>query len=104
MAEIMIRSNTDITSLPYRNLDRTDRIVQNIRNILNTYKYEVAYNRDLGISPDIIDKDAETIKSMVMADLFDNIKKYEPRVTLKAVDITEISTDGKITATIKIEV
>lgn len=104
MAEVLIRSNASSESLPYRNLDRTDRIVQNIRNILNTYKYEVAYNRDLGISPDIIDKDSETIKSMIMSDLFDNIKKYEPRATLKAVDITEISTDGKITATIKIEV
>lgn len=82
----------------------TDRIVQNILNILNTYKYEVAYNRDFGISPDILDKDVETMKSIITENLFDNIKKYEPRAILKSVDITEITSDGKITAVIKIEI
>lgn len=81
-----------------------DRIIQNIFNILNTYKYEVAYNRDFGISADVLDKDIETMKSIITEDLFDNIKKYEPRATLKSVEIKEITSDGKITAVIKIEV
>ena len=81
-----------------------DRIIQNIYNILNTYKYEVAYNRNLGISPDVIDKDVETMKSIITEDLFDNIKRYEPRATLKSVEVKEISSDGKIVAVIKIEV
>lgn len=102
MAEIIITTNSE--QLPYRRLDRVDRVVQNIRNILNTYKYEVAYNRDLGINPDIIDKDTETMKSIIMQDLFNNIQKYEPRATLKSVDIKEVSSDGKITAEIKIEI
>lgn len=81
-----------------------DRIIQNIFNILNTYKYEVAYNRDLGISPDILDKDVETMKSIITEDLFDNIKKYEPRAVLKSVEVTEITADGKIIAVVKIEI
>ena len=82
----------------------TDRIVQNIYNILNTFKYEVAYNRDLGISPDILDKDVETVKSIIMEDLFDNIKKYEPRARLISVNIKSVSEDGAIVAEIKIEI
>ena len=81
-----------------------DRIIQNIYNILNTYKYEVAYNRDLGISPDIIDKDIETMKSMITEELFDNIKKYEPRATLKAVNVKTITEHGEVIAEIKIEI
>lgn len=82
----------------------TDRIIQNVKNILNTYKYEVAYNRNLGISPDIIDKDVETMKSIIMQDLFDNVKQYEPRAKLRAVDIKEITPDGAISAVITIEI
>lgn len=81
-----------------------ERIVQNILNILNTYKYEVAYNRGLGISADILDKDAETVKSIIMENLFDDIKRYEPRALLKAVDVQSVSDDGHITAVITIEV
>lgn len=82
----------------------TDRIIQNITNILNTYKYEVAYNRGLGISPDILDKDIGTVKSIIIEDLFDNIKKNEPRARLVSVDVVSVSPDGHITAKIEIEV
>lgn len=81
-----------------------DRIVQNIYNILNTYKYEVAYNRDFGINPDIFDRDIETMKSIIIENLFDNINKYEPRATLKSVNIKEITEHGDIIAEIKIEI
>lgn len=81
-----------------------DRIVQNILNILNTYKYEVAYERGLGISADILDKDAETVKSIIMENLFDDIKRYEPRATLKTVDVQSVGEDGHITAVITVEV
>ena len=82
----------------------TDRIVQNIKNILSTFKYEVAYNRGLGISPDILDKDVETMKSIITTDLFDNIKKNEPRARLISVDVVDVSSDGHIEAVVKIEV
>jgi len=82
----------------------TDRIVQNINNILNTYKHEVAYNREFGISPDVIDKDPDTMKSIIAEDLFDSITKYEPRATLKSVTVKEVSADGGIIAEVKIEI
>jgi phage baseplate assembly protein W len=82
----------------------TERIIQNINNILHTYKYEVAYNRDLGISPDLIDKDVETMKSIIAEDLFDNIQKNEPRAKLKSVTVTEVTADGEIIAELKIEI
>lgn len=102
MAEVIIDSSTPIT-LNWT-AKGTERIVQNIFNILNTYKYEVAYNRDFGMSPEMIDADTETMKSIIMEDLFDNISKYEPRAILKSVDIQDITDDGTVVAVIKIEV
>ena len=101
---IDIANDTNNSNLPWGKAKGTDRIIQNVKNILNTYKYEVAYNRNLGISPDILDKDVETMKSIIMEDLFDNIKQYEPRAKLKAVDIKEITADGAISAVITIEI
>lgn len=101
---VQIENDNNSSNLPWGKAKGKDRIVQNVKNILNTYKYEVAYNRNLGISPDIIDKDVETMKSIIMEDLFDNIKQYEPRAKLKAVEIKEITSDGAISAAITIEI
>lgn len=101
MAEITIDSTNPIT------LDwcakGKERIIQNIHNILNTYKYEVAYNREFGISPDVIDTDIETMKGIIMDDLYENISKYEPRATLKSVDVQDVTSDGTVVAVVKIE-
>lgn len=81
-----------------------ERIVQNVVNILNTYKYEVAYMRGFGMSPDALDKDVETMKSIITEDLLDNIKEYEPRATLKSVNVKEITADGGVIAVVQIEI
>lgn len=101
---LTIDNSTQKNNLPWFTAKGTDRIVQNIVNILNTYKYEVAYMRDFGISPDAIDKDVETMRSTITEDLFTNIKNYEPRATLKAVTIQEINDDGSIIAVVQIEI
>ena len=105
MAIIMIDNSTNnIEKLPFGNIKGNERIVQNIRNILNTYKYEIAYNRDFGLSPDIIDNDIDTVRGIIIENLFDNIQKYEPRAALKSVEIKELTADGGIVAVVKIEV
>lgn len=81
-----------------------DRIRQNITNIVNTYKYEVAYLRGLGISADALDKPLEVMQSTITEDLVDNIKEYEPRATLKAITIKEINEDGGVVAVVQIEI
>ena len=82
----------------------TDRIVQNVRNIISTYKYEVAYMCGFGMSADALDKPVDTMKSIIMKDLYENIKLYEPRATLKEVTIKEINADGGVVAVVQIEI
>ena len=101
---VTINTTENNNTLSWGRTKGKDRIIQNVQNILNTYKYEVAYNRNLGISPDIIDKDVQTMKNIIMEDLFDNIKQYEPRAKLLSVNIDDISMDGHIKAVIKIEI
>lgn len=101
---LTIDTSEHSTSLPWFEAKGTDRIIQNIKNIVNTYKYEVAYMRGFGMSPDAIDTDVETMKSIITEDLLDNIKEYEPRATLVSVTVKEISADGGVVAVVQIEI
>lgn len=101
---VNIDTSTQSNRLPWFEAKGTDRIIQNIKNIVNTYKYEVAYMRGFGMSPDAIDRDVETMRSIITEDLFDNIKEYEPRATLKSVTVKEITADGGVVAVVQIEI
>ena len=104
MSEIVIDSTAALGVLPWRKLGRKDRIVQNIHNILNTYKYEVAYNREFGLTPDIIDQPLDVAKDLIAEDLRYNINNYEPRANLVSVDVQGIDADGSVVAVVKIEI
>lgn len=102
--KLTIDTSEHSTSLPWFEAKGADRIIQNIKNIVNTYKYEVAYMRDFGMSPDALDTDIETMRSIITENLLDNIKEYEPRATLIAVNVKEISADGSVVAVVQIEI
>lgn len=101
---LTIDTSEHSNNLPWFEAKGTDRIIQNIKNIVNTYKYEVAYMRGFGMSPDAIDKDVETMRGIITEDLLDNINEYEPRATLKSITLKEISNDGGVVAVIEIEI
>ena len=101
---LTIDTSVQSDNLPWFEAKGTDRIIQNIKNIVNTYKCEVAYMRGFGMSTEAIDKDVETMKSIITEDLLDNIKEYEPRATLKSVNVKEINADGGIIAVVQIEI
>lgn len=80
-----------------------DRIIQNVLNILRTYKGEVAYNRAFGISPDIIDKPADEVQAIIADDLSARIAQDEPRAQLLSVTASH-SASGDIVIAVRIEV
>lgn len=81
-----------------------ERIVQNVSNIINTYRAEVAYMRGLGISPDIFDRGANEIRAIIADDLSRQIEYGEPRAKLKSIDIVSIDEDGSIGAIVEITI
>lgn len=81
-----------------------ERIVQNVANLIRTYQYEVAYNRLLGINPDIIDKNAEEAFALYTAEVYRVVSTFEPRATVKSVEPVSIDKEGNISARVVIEV
>lgn len=71
--EVEINSNVDI------------EIINCIKTILTTIKGSVPFDRDFGIDVGVLDQNINVAKGMYMIDVVNQIKKYEPRVSVKKV-------------------
>lgn len=80
-----------------------ERKAQNVLNLINTWRYEVAYNRTLGINPDVLDKPAPLAAALYTAEVQRIIQDNEPGIKIKSIDINGISSDGNIDAVVVIE-
>lgn len=81
-----------------------NRIIQNIVNLLQTRKYEVAYDRTLGLSGDFIDKPAEEAIALATAEITDLILQREPRAILLEVLHAGIDQDGNIRLKVVVDI
>lgn len=61
-------------------------ILQNISNILRTYKGENALNREIGINPSIVDSSISKAKAMIIDDIIEQISLNENRVEVVSVE------------------
>lgn len=80
-----------------------ERIIQNIVNILNTIRYEVAYDRVMGRNPNNLDKNFKEVESLLIAETYDLIEEYEPRAKIENIFISQLKT-GEINIEVVIEI
>ena len=59
------------------------KICENVKNIINTIKYEAPYNRKMGIGDDIIDQPAPIAKQRFAMQAAEQIKLHEPRAKVQ---------------------
>ena len=68
-----------------------NRIVQNILNLLKTYKYEVAYDRTLGLTGKFIYKPLDQSIAIAIEEIYEQISLREPRA--KVIDVQHVGFD-----------
>lgn len=81
----------------------SERILQNVSNIINTTKGDVPFMRDFGLSSEYIDSNIKESKNAMIADVFDAVQDYENRAIIKEVNLKIDETYGLIRQ-VKIEV
>lgn len=81
-----------------------ERILQNIRNLISTWRYEVAYDRTKGLDPGMLDKPAESAQALYIAEIYRLIETYEPNAALKDVKLLSINPDGQIEVKVVVEI
>lgn len=67
------------------NLNATgdELILQNVANILRTFKGECGLNRKFGISSSTLDKPQMVVQAKLSKEIADQIRDYAPQVKLK---------------------
>lgn len=85
------------------NVKGTKRIAQNVLNLINTYQYEVAYNRIMGIPAQLTDAPSSYVIAQLNQEIFEIVSRFEPRATVKKVDCgTDESGDISIEVVIEL--
>ncbi|WP_422447790.1 hypothetical protein [Thermoanaerobacterium sp. DL9XJH110] len=81
-----------------------ERVAQNVRNLISTWRYEVAYDRTLGLDQSILDKPLDTAVALYVAEVYRLVADYEPRATVKEVKFTGVDDEGNMQFRVVIEV
>ncbi|WP_438449472.1 hypothetical protein [Gorillibacterium sp. sgz5001074] len=79
-------------------------IVQNVRTLISTFKYEVAYDRTLGIRPDFLDMPQQLAVTRAVAEIYAVVEEREPRARLKDVSFDGVDEDGTMNFKVVMEV
>lgn len=80
-----------------------EEILQNVRTILGTIKGSIPLDRSFGIDPSIIDLPISVAQAKLSNEIFQSIKRYEPRVSISAIKFIG-SIQGELQAEVKITV
>lgn len=80
------------------------RIAQNVLNLLKTFRYEIAYDRTLGMPKDYIDLPIDQAIPNVTVAVYDLIREKEPRANLLEFNFKGIDKAGNIQFEVVIEV
>lgn len=68
------------------------RIVQNVANLISTWRYEVGYDRTKGLDPSIKDLPINKASALYVAEVFRIVETYEPRA--KVISVIPISSEN----------
>lgn len=81
-----------------------NRVVQNVWNLINTWQYEVAYNRTMGLEPGILDLPMDKSINKYISEVYRVIADYEPRAQVKEVKFTGIDDEGNMQFKVVVEI
>jgi phage baseplate assembly protein W len=80
----------------------TDRIAQNVQNLLNTYRYEIPFHRTMGLPGSLIDRPINVQEAEARVEISQMISMYEPRANVKDIRFS-IGGDGSVVTEVVLE-
>lgn len=81
-----------------------DRTIQNVANLLSTFKYEVAYDRTLGLSGKFVDKPLDQAIAEATTEIIDLINEREPNANVTEVEYTGNDENGNMQFKVVIDI
>ncbi len=81
-----------------------NRIAQNVKNLIATNKYEVAYDRTIGINPSFVDQPIQNAIADITAQIYELVSEREPRATVISVEFLSVDLAGNMQFKVVIEI
>ncbi len=81
-----------------------ERILQNVINLINTFTYEIAYARTVGVTREYIDRPSPQASAVAANDIRELISLREPRARVVEVKYLGISDKGNMRMQVVIEI
>jgi len=86
------------------NASGDERIVQNVLNLLRTFRYDVGYDRTRGIDPRVLDMPLKKAQAVYISEVYRVIDLYEPRASVKSVKFSGIDEEEGMQFQVVIEI
>ncbi len=81
-----------------------ERIFQNVVNLLSTRKYEIAFDRTLGLSGKFVDRPLDQAIAEATTEIFELVPRREPRASVKEVELVGVDQKGNLQFKVVIEI
>lgn len=81
-----------------------EEVLQNLSMILQTAKSTAPLYRDFGISGKFIDKPIPVAETLLIAELYEAVEKYEPRAKIANITFECDEATGKLNPCLEVEI
>ncbi len=83
---------------------RIEEILQNLSMILQTVKNTAPLYRDFGLSGNFLDKSMAAAETLIIAELYEAVEKYESRAEIVGVSFESNEAAGKLVPCLEVEI
>jgi phage baseplate assembly protein W len=98
-------SEHDLSKIQLNEIDTVASVLQNIAIILSTRQHTVPLYREFGLPMLFIDKPVTLARTIMVAEITDAIRTYEPRATVVDISFKMVEKDpGKLIPTVEVEI
>ncbi|MDY2685025.1 MAG: GPW/gp25 family protein [Selenomonadaceae bacterium] len=80
-----------------------EEVLQNVRTIISTIKYEIPLDRDFGIDGDVIDMPMQQAQAKLTQEIFRAVRQYEPRAVIESISFSG-DESGRLTPTLEVSI
>lgn len=80
-----------------------EEVLQNVRTIISTIRYEIPLDRGFGINGDVIDMPMQQAQAKLTQEIFRAVRQYEPRAIIESISFTS-DASGKMVPKVEVSI
>ena len=81
-----------------------EEVLQNVAMILSTQRFSVPLFRNFGLSAEFLSKPTPVAESMIIAEVYDCVERYEPRAEIANISFLRDELNGRLTTKLEVAV